>query len=441
MIMQGDLAILDAASDARAAFETSFAEEISAALGGVLVVDIIVSEVLDDASSGRRRRQLQEVELAVSFRVATENATTANGLVEELFTQGADPDSALRSSDTLASTTAGSVTAAVVVEDAEDLSEVQWAEDMYDNVVANSCQVSGSCSPSFALNASHLISAPCPRFLLEPCQGVLVYIAIAYVQPVDWSLTHFELQTVSASGSTEPNTHNTDGERFCVPIGTYVMQIGGSDDGTCCTGRFTITPVDSPTAVASGTDFDSTSQSVFGLGVSYNATRISTVGGCTCQLLFVHGGQLHGSDGRCAAHAHMAGLSWCKTDATCGLSGCDEGNGVFGCGDFYFDYCIGEALFLHVTANEGPVGGNVVSGGGQEFFVFDAQGGCESFEPHSYYFTSSSATKMTRHVLPEFLPLRLLLFLTSLPHLRRSYTHPPCAKVHLRPCHLARYTS
>ena len=57
MIMQGDLAILDAASDARAAFETSFAEEISAALGGVLVVDIIVSEVLDDASSGRRRHR------------------------------------------------------------------------------------------------------------------------------------------------------------------------------------------------------------------------------------------------------------------------------------------------------------------------------------------------------------------------------------------------
>ena len=185
--------------------------------------------------------------------------------------------------------------------------EVQWAADLQDVIVANDCQ------------------------------GELVYVACGYQQSVTWTLTHYELGTVSASATTEPNTHTSTsaGDRFCVPVGTYIMEIAAAatETGDCCTGNYGVTLNDG-TTVSAGTNFDSATEIVFGLGVSVNATSIQTVRGCTCQNLYMYDGVLSGN-GQCTPHATIAGLSWCKiTDPACGFSGCDAGNGMFGCGDF-----------------------------------------------------------------------------------------------------------
>ena len=229
--------------------------------------------------------------------------------------------------------------------------EVQWAADLQDVIVANDCQ------------------------------GELVYVACGYQQSVTWTLTHYELGTVSASATTEPNTHTSTsaGDRFCVPVGTYIMEIAAAatETGDCCTGNYGVTLNDG-TTVSAGTNFDSATEIVFGLGVSVNATSIQTVRGCTCQNLYMYDGVLSGN-GQCTPHATIAGLSWCKiTDPACGFSGCDAGNGMFGCGDFGFDYCSHvESVYVHVTANEGPMLGNVATSGTMEYFVFDAYAGLQ----------------------------------------------------------------
>eukprot|EP01052_Picozoa_sp_SAG31_P057059 SAG31_NODE_16677_length_700_cov_1.146423_1_plen_197_part_10 len=127
--------------------------------------------------------------------------------------------------------------------------------------------------------------------------------------------------------------------------------------------------------ILSGTNFDTSSEMVFGLDVSYNATSIQTVRGCTCQDLFLYDGMLAGN-GECVSHQQIAGLTWCKvTDPGCGMSGCNANNGMFGCGDFAFDYCAQSgSLYTHVTANEAPVTGNIAAGD-LDYFVFDAYAG------------------------------------------------------------------
>ena len=347
----GDPEILNATSPAYAAFETSFTVEISTALS-VQPEEVIITGV-EASGSGRRRMQALAVE--VHFNVQAENASASMGLADELRAQAADPTSPLRTSPTLAAAVdwdAG-VSAAPVVE--ASVVEVQWAADLHEVNTAQSCE------------------------------GVLVFVAVGYQQTVDWTLTHFELQTVSASGTAEAGSHSaiTAGERFCVPAGTYVLEIVGvgngatvTEAGDCCTGRYGVTLNDGGATVASGTDFPSSVEAVFGLGVSHNTTRISTARACTCQNLWTYDSQLFGN-GMCASHTSIAGLTWCKTtDPACGMSGCDAGNGMFGCDDFSFDYCAHEqSVFRHVTPNEAAVIGNVESSGYVDYFVFDAYAG------------------------------------------------------------------
>ena len=298
---------------------------------------------------------MQAVSVEVHFNVQADNPSAATDLATELATQAADPASPLRTSPTLAAAVdwdAG-VSAAPVVE-AGPIA-VQWAADLHEFNVAQSCE------------------------------GVLVFVAVGYQQSVDWTLTHFELQTVSASGTAEAGSHSaiTAGERFCVPAGTYVLEIAGvgngatvTEAGDCCTGRCGVTLNDGGATVASGTDFPSSVEAVFGLGVSYNTTRISTARACTCHNLWTYDSQLFGN-GICKSHESIAGLTWCKTtDPACGMSGCDAGHGMFGCDDFSFDYCAHEhSLYTHVTPNEAAVVGNVQSPGYMDYFVFDAYSG------------------------------------------------------------------
>ena len=139
-----------------------------------------------------------------------------------------------------------------------------------------------------------------------------MYVACGYQQSVTWTLTHYELGTVSASATTEPNTHTSTsaGDRFCVPVGTYIMEIAAAatETGDCCTGNYGVTLNDGGATVASGTDFPSSVEAVFGLGVSYNTTRISTARACTCHNLWTYDSQLFGN-GICTSHESIAGLT------------------------------------------------------------------------------------------------------------------------------------
>ena len=349
----GDPGILDTSTSAYDAFATSFSAEVSGALG-VDAADIIITSVRDSGSGRRlqRARQLQaNVAVSVDFRVAALDAVAASDLATTLVAQAADPASPLRTSPSLAAAVDwdSGVQAAPVSEPVEI--EAQWVEDLHEEILA------------------------------EQCDGVLMYVAVGYQQSVSWSLRQYELDSIVAEATTEPNQHSSleQGERYCVPTGTYIWHMGRPETDAvtdCCHGHYQLATNDGE-IIQAGTNFDTSIELVFGIGISYNSSNpIQTVRDCTCQELYLYDGELAGN-GVCVPHSSIAGLTWCKvTDPACGMSGCDAGNGIFGCSDFYFDYCAHlESAYTHVTANEGPVIGNVASAGYLDYFVFDAYAG------------------------------------------------------------------